>query len=864
MEKGSARNTLRQIRTLYTLGTLGDLTDAQLLDLFLTRQGAEAEDAFAALVDRHAAMVLGVCHRMLRDAEDAEDAFQAAFFILARRAASIRRREQLASWLHGVAVRTASEARRRTARQRAKERRLMEVSRVDAVPAEEWNDHLPLLDEELNRLPRHYRAALVACELEGKSRTQAARELGLREGTLSTHLARGRKLLRDRLIRRGVCLGIGPLVGPSRHAVSSAITERLIDSTVRASLGFASGAGAAGAVPGAAASLAERVLKMTLLTRLSLLCAPAIAAVTAAMIVLGWIAMAAEPSRSDPNTPGADDLSGRVVDIAGAPVADARVWAVGGRWDLPETVAAANTDAQGHFVLPRAWDHPAANEAIAGGWFGLFARGPDGRVGWLATVRRRDDAGKENALEIAIGPVGEVRGRVIDHDGRPIAGVWVSPIQFSRPGDSGSGDSFKPCPEALAPYIRKTAADGSFVLEGIPPSARLKAAFCVEGRGDLRFIWDTTRPVTFTLDDRLGRIQGRIEPPDARGLPGRISVRAELRQSPGNTAAAPEQTQHFRTVPAAADGSFRIDDLPPGRYLVDADFDRHAPFVARPVESVELGPGAVAEVAIRLERLATITGRVVDAGTGKGMAEVSVRCYRSDRGKSLEDGRRARTDAEGRYTIATAPAVIRILPEWLPKAYLVPRFSEAPIEHVTGDVALARSEDRSVGGARRRRGRPRRPAGRRGGCPRAPAGPGRVQSAPRQDPDGPGWGLPLRRDRPRRRGDLVGPHPAGDHQRGSQDRAQGRPAPGHPDGRFEVRQRDPRHGDRRHGQADPGGQGHALVGSPRRQGGRGAPIAVRRRPGHLRDPRQRLVRLPRPLAAVPVRDRGRGRRAQQG
>ncbi len=172
METVSARSALRQIRTLFSLGTFGGLTDAQLLELFLTGQRDEAEDAFAALVHRHGSMVLGVCRRMLRDPDDAEDAFQATFFILARRAASIGRREQLASWLYGVAVRTACQARRSTARLRAKERRLMELSRADSAPAEGWDDQLALLDEEVNRLPRHYRAALVACELEGKPRAR--------------------------------------------------------------------------------------------------------------------------------------------------------------------------------------------------------------------------------------------------------------------------------------------------------------------------------------------------------------------------------------------------------------------------------------------------------------------------------------------------------------------------------------------------------------------------------------------------------------------------------------------------------------------------------------------------------------------
>ena len=129
MERAFVKSALRQIRTLYTLGALGGLTDAQLLELFLSGSRDTAEDAFSALVDRHGPMVLGVCQRMLQSTHDAEDAFQAAFFILARRAASIGRREKLAGWLHGVAVRTASETRRRTTRERTRERRLMEVSR---------------------------------------------------------------------------------------------------------------------------------------------------------------------------------------------------------------------------------------------------------------------------------------------------------------------------------------------------------------------------------------------------------------------------------------------------------------------------------------------------------------------------------------------------------------------------------------------------------------------------------------------------------------------------------------------------------------------------------------------------------------
>ena len=126
MDRGAAGGVLREIRTLYTLGTMGGRTDAELLERFLARGEGDAEDAFATLVARHGPMVLGVCRRMLPASHDAEDAFQATFLVLARRAASIVRRERLASWLYGVAVRTANVARRRAARQRAAERRLMD------------------------------------------------------------------------------------------------------------------------------------------------------------------------------------------------------------------------------------------------------------------------------------------------------------------------------------------------------------------------------------------------------------------------------------------------------------------------------------------------------------------------------------------------------------------------------------------------------------------------------------------------------------------------------------------------------------------------------------------------------------------
>jgi RNA polymerase sigma factor (sigma-70 family) len=319
MNRGAASSVLREIRTLYTFGTMGGRTDAELLERFLARGEGDAEDAFATLVARHGPMVLGVCRRMLPASHDAEDAFQATFLVLVRRAASIVRRESLASWLYGVAVRTAKVARRRTARERAAKRRLMDASELTTERPEDREDLLPILDEELNRLPYRYRVALVACELEGKSRREAAEQLGIPEGTLSTHLARGRKLLRERLQRRGVSLGLGPITGLTGPFVETAVPERLIGPIVRAALVDSSGAGATVIVSTAVTSLAERVLKMMFLARLTLIVAALMttAAGTITAVALSSSTKATESPKVDAPRAGPDARVGARVDGVG-------------------------------------------------------------------------------------------------------------------------------------------------------------------------------------------------------------------------------------------------------------------------------------------------------------------------------------------------------------------------------------------------------------------------------------------------------------------------------------------------------------------------------------------------------------------
>jgi RNA polymerase sigma factor (sigma-70 family) len=332
MDSGMARGIRRDIHTLYALGTMGGRTDAELLERFLARTDGDSEDAFATLVARHGPMVLGVCRRMLPTSHDAEDAFQATFFVLVRRAGSIMRRERVASWLYGVAVRTAQVARRRNARHRAVERRLMdEISDAQSEPADDRDELLPILDEELNRLPHRYRAALLACELEGKSRREAAKQLGIPEGTLSTRLARGRKALRERLQRRGVSLGVGPIAGLTGTLVDNIVPERLIGLTVRAALSDSSRVGATAMVATAVSSLAETVLKMMFLARVGFV----VAALTTAAVGTATVASlvrtpaAAESQKADPTTAGPVARVGVAKDGSGDPLADGTIARLG-------------------------------------------------------------------------------------------------------------------------------------------------------------------------------------------------------------------------------------------------------------------------------------------------------------------------------------------------------------------------------------------------------------------------------------------------------------------------------------------------------------------------------------------------------
>jgi RNA polymerase sigma factor (sigma-70 family) len=257
---------LRQLRRAALGAQGGGFSDGQLLRAFLHNHD---ECAFEALVRRHGPMVLGVCRRVLRDAHDAEDAFQAAFLVLVRRATSLAGQEIIGAWLHEVALRTALKARSAIARRRGKERRMARPELAPADLSPEWH---ALLDQELNGLPEKYRVPIILCELQGRTHQEAARRLGCPIGTLSGRLSRARTLLARRLARRGLTISAAALAASlCPDATATPVSTSLLGSIVKAATCLAAGQTAAGVVSTQVVALTEGVVRAMLLHKLKAL-----------------------------------------------------------------------------------------------------------------------------------------------------------------------------------------------------------------------------------------------------------------------------------------------------------------------------------------------------------------------------------------------------------------------------------------------------------------------------------------------------------------------------------------------------------------------------------------------------------------
>ncbi len=246
------------LRTMARAGQTRPRSDRQLLDDFTAQRD---ETAFDELVRRYGPMVLGVCRRILNASADVEDAFQATFLVLVRKAHRIKKRASVASWLYGVAYRTAARARSDLARRRFHEKRVLTMTAFEPVPEAVWRDLRPILDEEVNHLPAKYREPLVLCYLHDLTYEEAAVQLGWPKGTVATRLARARELLRKQLIRRGVALSAGLVaVALSPQRTAAAVPPRLLQATVEGAALVAAGNAPAAAASAKVATLTQGVL----------------------------------------------------------------------------------------------------------------------------------------------------------------------------------------------------------------------------------------------------------------------------------------------------------------------------------------------------------------------------------------------------------------------------------------------------------------------------------------------------------------------------------------------------------------------------------------------------------------------------
>jgi RNA polymerase sigma factor (sigma-70 family) len=326
MGTNAIHGVLQHLRRAVLQQESAGLSDGELLERYVDRQDGSALET---LIHRHGAMVLAVCRRILGNEADAEDAFQATFLVLVRKAASIRSRAMVSNWLYGVAHNTALKAKAMNRRRRTREREAGAIAKPEAHEAV-WQEVKALLDRELSALPDPYRTAIVLCDLEGKTIKQAAGYLGWPQGTVATRLRRGRALLAKRLLKHGLTLSIGGLArAVSQGATAVHVPASLIGSTIRATTAVSLGIAQTPVVSAKVAILAEGVLTGMLLHKLKITLAFCVAT---CMMVAGaslptyqaWAAAgtkakvasappanaecAGEPQATDNSKPRSDDL----------------------------------------------------------------------------------------------------------------------------------------------------------------------------------------------------------------------------------------------------------------------------------------------------------------------------------------------------------------------------------------------------------------------------------------------------------------------------------------------------------------------------------------------------------------------------
>jgi RNA polymerase sigma factor (sigma-70 family) len=630
---------LRQIHRLYGEGTVAGLPDDQLLARFAA---ARDEAAFEALVARHGPMVLGTCRAVLRDEHAAEDAFQATFLTLARKAGSLWARDSLGGWLHRVAFRIAVQADTDAGRRRRLEREVSEGAAGRAADEGSWGDWLPALHEEIDRLPEAQRAPIVLCYLQEMTYEQAALHLGWTVPTLRTRLARARERLRGRLSRRGLT-GAGASLAAmlGTRAARAAVPDAWARAAVKAATG-----GAASATVVLSEGIIGSILAKLKLAAAACLAAGAVSwlafslgatgaddgpvVMTKAMPSQAAAAPGTEAGSPAPETPARAaemiEIDGRVLDTGGKPIEGATIALAAVSEGEGRPLAVSGPDGRFHASVARKEGDRAGKVAAAAEGFGIDWADLD--RGELTLRLPRDDV--------------PVEGRVLDLEGNPVAGATARVVRVGKqPGGGGLGPWAEANASARArgryindegldtiegkalarPTAATTGADGRFRLAGFGRERVLHLA--IEGPGIERTrLWAITRsaPIDGARIGNHGLYPARFDHVvgPSRPIVGTVRDRRTGKPVAKAKIAAPGYAAHVTTD---AEGRYRLEGVAKSSgYVVSAGGGEGVPYFDLTKTEVADWPGLEPiTVDFELERGIEVTGRLTDAASGRSV-----------------------------------------------------------------------------------------------------------------------------------------------------------------------------------------------------------------------------------------------------